>query len=188
MSVRIYTRTGDTGETGLFGGQRVSKDHLRVETYGTVDELSSALGLARSLAQDEELSTLLFRIQHDLFTLGADLATPEVEAPLRGRVSVPRTLPAMADALEREIDRLDAQLPPLTRFILPGGSPFASALHLARAVCRRAERIAVSLSHAESINAEILRYLNRLSDLLFVMARIANQRLGEPDVIWEPGS
>jgi cob(I)alamin adenosyltransferase len=188
MSVRIYTRTGDTGETGLFGGQRVAKDHLRVETYGTVDELSCALGLARSHAQDEELSTLLIRLQHDLFTLGADLATPEAGEEHRGKVTIPRTLPALADALEREIDRLDTQLPPLTRFILPGGSPFASSLHLARAICRRAERMAVSLSHAEPINAEILRYLNRLSDLLFVMARVANQRLEVPDVIWEPGN
>ncbi|HXG23848.1 MAG TPA: cob(I)yrinic acid a,c-diamide adenosyltransferase [Chthonomonadales bacterium] len=186
MATRIYTRTGDSGETGLFGGQRVGKDAPRVEACGTVDELNSLLGLARSWMEWPDLADLLVQIQSDLFALGADLATPEEADTARGCVTVTRITADRVEALESEIDRLEAELPPLTRFILPGGVPAAGYLHFARSVCRRAERRCVALAHTTTLNPEILRYLNRLSDMLFVMARTANRRLGVEDVTWKP--
>ncbi|MCX6377898.1 MAG: cob(I)yrinic acid a,c-diamide adenosyltransferase [Armatimonadetes bacterium] len=190
--MRIYTRTGDLGQTGLFGGERVSKNDLRVEAYGGVDELNATLGLAIALQSDSELDTLLLSIQHDLFTLGSDLATPEGEDLQKGRVSIQRVPPEMVTRLEREIDRYEETLPPLTRFVLPGGTPLSAHLHFARTVCRRAERSCVTLALAEeaaghsSINPEAIRYLNRLSDLLFVLARAANHRHSVSDIHWNP--
>lgn len=176
---RIYTRTGDRGETGLIGGRRVPKDHLRVEAYGAVDELNAHLGLVRAQIEDAVLGALLDDIQHRLFDLGAELATPAGStglAPVLGAAEI--------DQLERRIDRYQTSLPALREFILPGGSAPASALHVARTVCRRAERRLVTLGREEPVRAELLRYLNRLSDLLFVLARVVNQQSGRPDVIW----
>ncbi len=190
--MRIYTRTGDLGETGLFGGERVSKDDLRVEAYGGVDELNATLGIAIALQSDSEVDALLLSIQHDLFTLGSDLATPEGEGLQKGRVAIQRVPPEMATRLETEIDRYEDTLPPLTRFVLPGGSPLSAHLHFSRTVCRRAERACVTLARAEEaayrspINPNAIIYLNRLSDLLFVLARAANHRQGVSDIHWNP--
>jgi cob(I)alamin adenosyltransferase len=184
MSTRIYTRSGDSGDTGLFGGQRVRKDDVRVEAYGTVDELNALLGVAVSVSQDPDLARLLTHIQHDLFSLGADLATPESAGEKHGRAVVSRVDDGAATRLEHEIDRLESELAPLNRFILPGGSPLAAQLHLARTVCRRAERRCVRVLDSETVNPNIVRYLNRLSDLLFVMARAANARAGVQDIPW----
>jgi cob(I)alamin adenosyltransferase len=177
--MKIYTKTGDAGETGLFAGGRVAKDNLRVETYGAVDELNAVIGLARTVAEGE-LAAALARISSELFSLGADLATP-LDAATAWIVRVDDTLTAR---LETEIDRFETELPPLTNFILPGGAPVAAQLHLARTVCRRAERRAVQLARAEPVNDAALRYLNRLSDWLFVAARLANHRAGRPDEPW----
>ncbi len=188
MSTRIYTRVGDSGDTGLFGGERVRKDALRVEAYGTVDELNALLGTAVCRAQEGELRDQLLAIQSELFTLGADLATPDLEPTQRGRVTIERIGPERVRRLEAAIDRAQAELPALTRFILQGGTELSAALHVARAVCRRAERRCVTLADSEegAINPEVIRYLNRLSDLLFVLARLANHRAGVPDVPWNP--
>jgi cob(I)alamin adenosyltransferase len=179
----IYTRTGDQGETGLFGGGRIGKDDPRVEAYGEVDELNAALGLARSIGLDPQLEALAAEIQAQLFTIGAVLATP---SGTKAETYIPKVRPEWSMALERAIDGFDRELAPLQQFILPGGSPAASHLHLARTVCRRAERRVVSLSRAISIEPQLLVYLNRLSDLLFVIARVANHRAGVPDVPWSP--
>jgi len=176
--MKIYTKTGDAGETGLFGGQRVSKDALRVHAYGTADECNAAIGVARAAAVDARLDGLLAELQAQLFVVGADLATPG-ESP-----HIPRVGEAEVGFLEETIDRLEAELAPLRQFILPGGTPGAAQLHLARTVCRRAERWAVSLAAEEPINPQVLVYLNRLSDLLFVVARAANARAGRGDVPW----
>jgi cob(I)alamin adenosyltransferase len=190
MSTRIYTRTGDAGQTGLFGGQRVGKDDMRVEAYGTVDELNATLGVARTQAADPELDAVLGTLQHDLFGLGADLATPQEEAAHHGRITIARLPAERVLRLEDLIDRYEAELPPLRQFILPGGQPLAAALHFSRAVCRRAERCTVALIHtleadqAPGLNPEVLHYLNRLSDLLFVLARVANLRGNMSDVLW----
>jgi cob(I)alamin adenosyltransferase len=185
MAPRIYTRSGDSGETGLFDGERVNKDDLRVEAYGSTDELNSVLGLSRAHCSDPDLTQLIDIVQHDLFCVGADLATPEISGTSAKR-AIARVTPRYAARLEKEIDRLQEELPPLSQFILPGGSPLAGFLHLARTVCRRAERRCSSLAGVQTINPEIMRYLNRLSDLLFVMARIANHREGIQDVPWHP--
>ncbi|GIX07928.1 MAG: ATP--cob(I)alamin adenosyltransferase [Candidatus Poribacteria bacterium] len=181
--MRIYTRRGDEGKTDLFGGGRVSKDALRVEAYGAVDELNAVVGLV--LAQegkplDEDVREDLSAVQAALFELGADLATP------RDHPRVRRIGPEEVAALEARIDAYSQELPPLRAFLLPGGSPAAAWLHLARTVCRRAERCVVRLSRQESVNPEALRYLNRLSDLFFVLARVANVRGGVPEVEWRP--
>lgn len=168
---KVYTKTGDTGQTSLVSGARVSKADLRVGAYGDVDELNSVLGVTRTFPLDEELNALLGRIQNELFTLGADLATP-------AGTPVPRVDEEMVKGLEEVIDKYLGELAPLREFILPGGSQAGAMLHLARTVARRAERVVVALSEREEINAESLRYLNRLSDLLFVLARVANQRAG----------
>ena len=186
MPARIYTRTGDKGETGLFGGKRMRKDDLRVEAYGTVDELNAVLGAVRAQGPEAEVDVLLFGIQNDLFLLGADLATPTPEDTHKGRITIERVEPERTAGLEQAIDRYEAALPPLTQFILPGGHPVAAALHVGRVVCRRAERRCVALAGvATDLNPEILRYLNRLSDLLFVLARYANHHNGLPDVVWK---
>ncbi len=191
MTFRIYTKTGDTGDTGLFGGQRVSKDDLRVEAYGTVDELNAYLGVARTLCSEIDLDAEMLGFQNDLFQLGADLATPVSEKTERGKVSIRRTSQERSVRLERLIDKYEEELAPLTRFILPGGTPFSSSLHVCRVVCRRAERRCVSLTRSlsatgePSSHLECLIYLNRLSDLLFVLARVANKRSGVEDVPWE---
>jgi cob(I)alamin adenosyltransferase len=184
---RIYTRTGDAGRTRLASGAPVLKFDPRVTAYGEVDETNACVGLVRLHTQaDDVLDPMLARIQNDLFDLGADLATPD-----RGEASTPtlRILESQVDRLEREIDQLNAELSPLTSFILPGGSPAAAALHLARTVCRRAERAAVELSQIEGeiVGAPALKYLNRLSDLFFVAARWANDK-GAGDVLWTPGA
>lgn len=181
--MKIYTKTGDAGDTGLFGGGRVPKDHPRVRAYGEVDELNSALGVAASLAPDGFERALVEAAQRALFAIGAELATPEptrVTKALSGR----RLEEADVIVLEQAIDRLEAGLPPLRRFVLPGGTPKAAALHLARTVCRRAERAVVSLSHETPVPPAMLQYLNRLSDTLFVLARAANAQDGRADVEW----
>jgi cob(I)alamin adenosyltransferase len=183
--MRIYTRTGDSGETGLFGGQRVAKDALRVEAYGAVDELNAAMGVARARPGDESVGDLLADLQVDLLVLGADLATPTEQGTRVGAREVRRMQERQVQRLEHEIDALDAALPPLDRFILPGGSERGALLHLARTVCRRAERRVVALARVESVNPEAVRYLNRLSDLLFVLARSVNQQAGIPELPWE---
>jgi cob(I)alamin adenosyltransferase len=184
---KIYTRTGDDGTTGLATGERVEKWNPRVEGYGAVDEANSAIGVARLFcADDPDLDDMLGRIQNDLFDLGADLATPEREKPL-GWTPL-RIVPAQVTRLETEIDALNAAIPPLSSFVLPGGSALAAHLHVARTVCRRAERLIAQLSAApgEVVSAEALAYANRLSDFLFVAARRANKN-GADDVLWVPG-
>ena len=178
--MKIYTKTGDSGETSLYGGQRVRKDVVRVETYGTVDECNAVLGVALTLLTDGAAKAIVTRIQGELFEVGADLATPQA----RGEV-VPRVRPEATARLETEIDAFEEELPPLRHFILPGGSPGGAALHQARAVCRRAERCLVTLEQTEEINPEVTRYLNRLSDHLFVLARLVNHRAGAAEMPWE---
>jgi cob(I)alamin adenosyltransferase len=171
---KVYTRTGDNGETSLVGGQRVSKASPRVEAYGELDEINSLLGVARAEISDAEIHELLGSIQNELFTAGADLASPkEIEAP--------RIESGWVTRLEQILDHYNEQLPPLREFILPSGSKGAVLLHLARTVTRRAERRIVELSQQEDINEALLAYMNRLSDLLFVLARVTNQRLGTPE-------
>jgi cob(I)alamin adenosyltransferase len=178
--MRIYTKTGDKGNTSLFGGKRTTKDALRIEAYGTVDELNSALGIARALNPQLELEEIIALLQNDLFVLGADLATPlGTRSP-----NVMRIQNDHVAVLEQIIDRLDARLQPLTTFVLPGGSQIASELHLARTICRRAERFVVKLSRKEKTGPLCTVYLNRLSDLLFVMARYANHIDGRQETPW----
>lgn len=183
MAIKIYTKTGDRGETGLFGGERVPKDASRVEAYGTVDELNACLGMVCAQLADADLVDCLRRIQVELFDVGADLATPPAVTTTK---QVPRTREAQTARLEQWIDHYEGELIPLTRFILPSGSPAGTTLHFTRAVCRRAERRVVTLNRAEEVNPEIIRYLNRLSDLLFVLARVVNHRSGMPETTWEP--
>ncbi|GGH42248.1 cob(I)yrinic acid a,c-diamide adenosyltransferase [Frigidibacter albus] len=183
---RIYTRTGDAGDTALGNGARVAKHSMRVTAYGTVDEANSTLGLAR-LHADGELDRLLALIQNDLFDLGADLCRPEMERDAEAPYPVLRMVEAQVDRLEREIDAMNARLQPLRSFILPGGSPLAAHLHLCRTITRRAERCVVELATMESVNDSAVKYLNRLSDWFFVAARIANDE-GRADVLWVPGA
>lgn len=177
--MKIYTKTGDHGETSLFGGQRVSKNHSRIDAYGTVDELNSILGLARTSDISTVLDVLLEKLQNELFVLGSDLATPPEK---EGRIN--RINRKHINHLEQDIDRLDSDLEPLKSFILPGGTRGASYLHLARTVCRRAERICYSCRQSEIISDHVMIYLNRLSDLLFVMARHQNMSQNTKDVLW----
>ena len=179
---KVYTRTGDDGTTGLIGGQRVSKDTLRVAAYGTVDETSSHLGAAVALGLVEGLVAAAQRIQNDLFHLGSDLAIREED---KERFRVPQIEERHVVFLENLIDELSGELEPLENFILPGGCPSAAHLHLARAVCRRAERETVTLARQEGVGAWTVKYLNRLSDALFVMARYENSKRGAPDVLWD---
>jgi cob(I)alamin adenosyltransferase len=180
--VKLYTRRGDGGETDLFGGPRVGKEDLRVEAYGAVDEANSAVGAAAAASAQEDLRALCHELQERLFDLGGTLATPDAEQ--RRKSSVPAVGAADVEALERRIDAFEAELEPLKRFVLPGGTPAAAAFHVARTVCRRAERRCVALHRREPLDAASLGWLNRLSDLLFAMARVENKRAGVPDVPW----
>jgi len=179
---RVYTRTGDDGTTGLGGGQRVAKDSPRVTAYGTVDELSSAVGVAVAAGVDARIAAPLARIRNELFHLGSDLCILEQD---KERLPVPRIEERHVVYLERLMDELSAELGPLENFILPGGAPAAAHLHLARAVCRRAERDVVTLAREEKVGAWVIRYLNRLSDALFVLARYENKARGVSDVLWD---
>jgi len=181
--MKIYTKTGDTGETGLFGGGRVPKSHVRVAAYGDVDELNSAIGMVRATAPVDLFDRELEAIQRDLFAIGGHLATPD---PDKVRAALAKA--ALSDArvgdFERLIDAADRELPPLTAFVLPAGAPKAAALHLGRTICRRAERTVVGLARDGEVPPLFLVYLNRLSDLLFTLARLANHRDGRGDVTW----
>lgn len=179
--MKLYTRTGDDGSTGLYGGQRTGKDDLRVESYGTVDELNSVLGLARAACDHEELTALLVTLQSRLFDLGADLCTPFNAPAAKKEV---RVQPRHVTELEGMIDQVTGKLDPLTNFILPGGGELAARLHHARTVSRRAERLIVALSRAEQVGDGTVPYINRVSDLLFAMARRANQLDGIDDIPW----
>jgi cob(I)alamin adenosyltransferase len=178
---RVYTRTGDDGTTGLGGGQRVGKETPRIETYGTVDETNSAIGLARAFGLTGEVDAALSTIQNELFHLGSDLCILEEDKAKR---PVPRIEDRHVEALEALMDRLSEDLAPLENFVLPGGTLGAAQLHVARTVCRRAERLAVALSREESVGPAVVRYLNRLSDALFVLARYENAKRGAADVLW----
>ncbi len=181
MAFKIYTKTGDKGETSLFGGRRLPKSHLRIEAYGTIDELNSCMGLLRDACEDGEVKRWIEEIQNLLFNVGAALATEP------GRPSaVPGVDDAHVEVLEQRMDLMDAQLPPLKNFILPGGHPTVSFCHIARCVCRRAERLVVALAMEEPVEERILCYLNRLSDFLFVLARKLSSDLGAEEVIWVP--
>jgi cob(I)alamin adenosyltransferase len=181
--LKIYTRTGDSGDTGLFGGGRVAKNHPRVEAYGDVDELNAVLGFVRALEQMPRIDEVLVPIQRDLFAIGALLATPDREK-MRQHLEKARVDEDRITQLEHAIDDGDRELEPLRSFIVPGGSPKAAALHVARTVCRRAERRVVSLAESEEIPGVVVIYLNRLSDLLFTLARVANHRAGTGEVTW----
>ena len=180
--VKIYTKKGDDGSTGLFDGTRVSKDHIRCEAYGEVDELSAALGVARAFAEDPEIGATLLEIQKDLLALGAQLADPKFES----RKVKPKTIVtgAKIEAFEKRMDRYDAELPPLKGFILRCGTKGAAFLHLACTICRRAERRIVLLSSQVTVPPIVIQYMNRLSDLLFVLARVENKRGGEEQIDW----
>lgn len=182
---KIYTRTGDDGTTGLVDGSRISKSDSRMAAIGDVDEANSAVGVAIAALGEESFAAMLRRIQNDLFDLGADLATPG-EDFTPGEMTL-RIVPSQVERLEREIDRMNAALDPLRSFILPGGNTSAAAVHLARAIVRRAERTAVRAAAEVSLNPQALAYLNRLSDHLFVMARAVNAA-GEGDILWVPGA
>jgi cob(I)alamin adenosyltransferase len=181
--MKIYTRTGDQGETGLFGGGRAAKDDPRVAAYGDVDELNSALGVARAASPAELFAVELEAIQRDLFSLGGQLATPDPEK-VRKALEKAKLSPARVSDFERAMDAAEAELPPLRAFILPAGTAKAAALHLARTVCRRAERSVVALARQGDVPELFLVYLNRLSDYLFTLARLANHRDGHGDVTW----
>ena len=185
---RIYTKRGDAGETSLVGGQRVPKDAPRIEAYGTVDELNAFVGLAAvSCGEDSRLAPLaaiLRRVQHELFNLGSILATEAADV----HPNQPRVTSAETAQLEREIDAMNADLPPLRSFVLPGGTRLNAELHVTRTICRRAERLLVALAREESVPPETIPYLNRLSDAMFVWSRWVNHVLGVPEVLWEPNA
>lgn len=181
--MKIYTKTGDRGETALFGGRRVPKSHLRVDAYGTVDELNAFIGQLRDHLETASLRAVLLEVQLRLFTLGAYLASsPDKPAPVEG------LLPNDLQLLETEIDAMDAQLPPLRNFILPGGHPLVSLCHVCRTICRRAERLAVALHQEEPLDPMPLQYLNRLSDYFFILARHLSYQLGVEEVLWKSRS
>lgn len=180
--MKIYTKTGDKGETALLGGTRVPKHHLRIEAYGTVDELNSFLGLARDYIHNEDDRFVLLHIQELLFTLGANLATD----PGKSNVKKPDLAESDVEELEKSIDKMTAALPELKNFILPGGHVAVSTLHVARCVCRRAERLVTRLAETEHVDSLIIRYLNRLADWLFVLARKVGQDLGVSEIPWKP--
>jgi cob(I)alamin adenosyltransferase len=179
---KVYTRTGDDGTTSLGGGQRVDKDALRVEAYGTADELNSHLGVVRATGVTPTVEAELARIQNELFHLGSDLCVLEED---QQSMPVPRIEQRHVEALESLMDRLSEDLPPLENFVLPGGCPAAAQLHVARAVCRRAERLVARLAREETVNPQILMYLNRLSDALFILARFENRSRGVEDILWD---
>jgi cob(I)alamin adenosyltransferase len=184
MAIKIYTKTGDKGSTSLIGGTKVPKSHLRIEAYGTIDELNSSIGLCRDLLNDNASRTILLEIQDRLFTIGSSLACDPIKAP---KMRIPDLKDADVTLLENEIDRLNEMLPPMKSFILPGGHPTVSQIHITRCVCRRAERCCVRLE-LESLEVEpiILQYLNRLSDYLFLLSRYAGKLLDSPELPWKP--
>ncbi len=183
--MRVYTRTGDDGQTGLFGGPRVSKDDPRLEAYGTVDELNSTIGVASAVLSHPDLQAWLQIVQSDLFDVGGELATPDLETRIaKGQAVGPRVTDEDVAKLEGWIDAMDGELQPLVRFILPGGTPASGHLHVARTVCRRAERRVLTLSRDAEVAPTVIRYLNRLSDCLFTMARVANARAGVAEPEW----
>ncbi|HWV38954.1 MAG TPA: cob(I)yrinic acid a,c-diamide adenosyltransferase [Vulgatibacter sp.] len=181
MTFHIYTKTGDKGQTGLFGGGRVRKDDPRVEAYGAVDELNAAMGAAEAAIGDPEIKAWIRKIQDELFVVGSELATPDPEAVKRQVIPVGAEQVA---AMEKIIDAVDEQVPPLRQFILPGGHPGSAHLHLARTICRRAERRVLSFSDHAEVRPEVIAYLNRLSDLLFMLARLVNHREGVAEPVW----
>lgn len=183
MSFKIYTKTGDKGQTSLWGGARVPKHHIRIESYGTVDELNSYLGLLRDQLEDEQLRSAIKTIQDRLFTIGSILATDPEKA---GKIQTPDLLLSDITLLESWIDEMDSQLPELKNFILPGGHVAVSSCHVARCVCRRAERLVVALNENEPVDELVMQYLNRLSDYLFVLSRRIAQILGAAEQIWNP--
>lgn len=184
---KIYTRTGDAGDTALGDGARVPKYAGRVDAYGTVDELNAFVGVARLEVEDDDMDEALARIQNDLFDLGADLCRPDMEKDAEAEYPPLRMLPGQVERLEIEIDAMNGELEPLRSFILPGGTPLAAQLHVCRTVARRAERAAVELAAQEAVNAAAVKFLNRLSDWFFVAARVANNG-GMDDVLWIPGA
>jgi cob(I)alamin adenosyltransferase len=187
--MKVYTKTGDAGTTALFGGTRVPKDHIRIESYGTVDELNSHIGLIRDQEFNPHYKSVLIEIQDRLFTVGAILATPPEKQIMKNgekRLQNLGIVESDIDFLEKEIDTMEEALPPMTHFVLPGGHPTVSYCHIARCVCRRAERLAVHLDHEEPIEAIALKYLNRLSDYLFVLARKLSHDLNADEVKWIP--
>lgn len=184
MAMKIYTKTGDKGNTSLIGGTKVSKSHLRIEAYGTVDELNSHIGLCRDMLTDEQSRTMLLEIQDRLFTVGSSLACDPVKEP---KLRIPDLKETDITLLENEIDRMDAVLPAMKHFILPGGAPVLSQLHIARCVCRRAERCCVKLElENHEVEPSVLQYLNRLSDYLFMLARYTGHQLQAPEIAWRP--
>ncbi|MBT8394686.1 MAG: cob(I)yrinic acid a,c-diamide adenosyltransferase [Bacteroidia bacterium] len=187
--MKIYTKTGDRGTTGLFGGSRVSKNHIRIDSYGTVDELNSHVGLIRDQKIDQHYREILIIIQDKLFTIGAILATDPARAILKSgkeRLNIPKISKEDIELLELEIDKMNESLPPMTNFVLPGGHQTVSFCHIARGVCRRAERLAVALNDLEPFQPETLTYLNRLSDYLFVLARKLSHDLQADEIKWVP--
>jgi len=187
--MKIYTKTGDSGETSLFGGTRVSKSHIRIDTYGTVDELNSYIGLIKDQNIEQDHKEFLIKIQNNLFVIGAFLATPEEGELLKNgksRLNLPVFGEQEIGELEQEIDFLDNQLPQMTHFVLPGGHVSVSHCHVARAICRRAERICVLLSENVTVNTGVISYLNRLSDYLFVLARMLSKQLQADEIQWIP--
>ncbi len=187
--MKIYTKTGDSGTTALFGGTRVKKYNLRIESYGTVDELNSYIGLIKDQEISNNIKTALLRIQNELFTLGAMLATPPEKETLKSgkeRLNIPKVDLNSIQFLENEIDIMDKELPQMTHFILPGGHQAVSFCHIARCVCRRAERLSVELNDQETINNDIIKYLNRLSDYLFTLARKLSKDLSVEEIKWIP--
>ena len=182
--MKIYTKTGDSGKTSLFTGKRVSKASLRVQTYGTVDELNAWLGLLVSTVEEKDIRGLMTTIQNELFDLGADLATPKTQAKGKRHWAVPRISKSQVKQLEKLIDQYQSELPSLKHFILPGGAIPSCYIHITRGVCRRAERWVTQLMEKEEVNPQVLIYLNRLSDLLFVLARVVNHRQKITEPIW----
>ncbi|MBF6607227.1 MAG: cob(I)yrinic acid a,c-diamide adenosyltransferase [Flavobacterium sp.] len=187
--MKVYTKTGDKGTTALFGGTRVPKDHIRIDSYGTIDELNSHIGLVRDQNIAPVHKEILQRIQDRLFTIGAILATPPDKQVMKNgkeRLNIPLISEADVSVLESAIDTMEANLPPMTHFVLPGGHPTVSHCHIARCVCRRAERLAVKLNHQEPVDSMAITYLNRLSDFLFVLARMLSAELGAEEIKWVP--
>ncbi len=187
--MKVYTKTGDKGTTALFGGNRVPKHHIRIESYGTVDELNSHIGLVRDQEINQNYKGILIRIQDRLFTIGAILATPPQKEVLKNgkpRLNIPKISENDIELLENEIDTMEENLPPMTHFVLPGGHSTVSYCHIARCVCRRAERLSVHLNEIEPVDPSVLKYLNRLSDYLFVLARKLSADLSADEVKWIP--
>jgi len=187
--MKIYTKTGDKGQTSLFGGTRVAKYNIRIEAYGTTDELNAYIGLLRDQDINNHIKEILLKIQHDLFTLGAMLATPPEKELLKSgkeRLKIEKINEAKIELLENEIDAMNEVLPPMTHFVLPGGNPIVSYCHIARCICRRAERITTQLSDESTVNPQILMYLNRLSDYLFVLARKLTYDTKSLEIKWIP--